>query len=118
MAYAVPRMPPPPVVLAAAPHLTIPAGVRWLFVPTPDTLAPQAKSLLLDCAACITADRPPFRQDPSLSAPVPPEFEGLTRVELHRYERTTGTVQQAYWVGQCRDCLTVYWARSREWLER
>src|SRR5262245_38896696 len=117
MAYAVPLMPPPAVVLACAPHLQIHAEVRWLFVPTPDTLDPQAKSLLLDCAACITAAKPPYRHDPSLDAPVPPEFEGLTRVELHRYEATTGTVKQAYWVGQCKDCLVIYWARSREWVE-
>src|SRR5262249_25168897 len=78
MAYAVPRMPPPPVVLASAPRLKIHAEVRWLFVPTPDTLDPRAKSLLLDCAACITADRPPFRQAPRLDAPGPPEFQGWT----------------------------------------
>ncbi len=42
-----------------------------------------------------------------------PLLEGITRVTLHRVEWWDRGALRLHWLGQCRDCLTVYWCDTR-----
>jgi hypothetical protein len=42
-----------------------------------------------------------------------PLLEGITRVTLHRVEWRHEEALRLHWLGQCRDCLLVYWCDAR-----
>jgi hypothetical protein len=102
---------PPPLVIDAAPGalaLRIPTEVTWLRV----LAAPpeDAGSLLIDCMRCALVEAPPLAEAPP---DPPPPLEGITRVTLRRVEWWHEGALRPHWLGQCRDCLTVYWCDSR-----
>jgi hypothetical protein len=110
MPCCTPALPPPLVIDAAlgALPLRIPTEVTWrrvLAAPPGD-----AGSVLLDCMQCALEEAPPLAE---LPADPPPPLEGITRVTLERVELWDRGQRSAWWLGQCRDCLTVYGCDAR-----
>jgi hypothetical protein len=66
--------------------------------------------VLLDCMQCALEEAPPLAE---LPADPPPPLEGITRVTLERVELWDRGQRSAWWLGQCRDCLTVYGCDAR-----
>src|SRR5262245_32060281 len=110
MPRCTPALPPLVVSDAAlrALPLRIPTEVTWLRVlaPPPE----DAGSVLLDCMQCALEEAPPL---PELPADPPPPLPGITRVTMRRVEVWNRGQCSAWWLGQCRDCLTVYWCDDR-----
>src|SRR5262249_25694705 len=110
MPRCTPDLPPPLVTDAALRDLPlrIPTEVTWLRVLArpPD----DAGLVLLDCIRCALEEAPPL---PELPPDPPPPVEGLTRVGLTRIEVWERGKCSAWWLGQCRDCLAVYWCDDR-----
>jgi hypothetical protein len=110
MPRCTPVLPPPLVIDAAlgALPLRIPTEVTWLRVlATPPA---DAGSVQLDCMRCALDEAPPLAAVP---ADPPPPLEGITRVTLGRVELGDRGQCSVWWLGQCRDCLTVYWCDTR-----
>ncbi len=111
MPRCTPALPPPEVsdaVFRTLP-LRIPTEVLWLRVLA--TPPEDAGSLLPDCMKCALEEPPPLPAPPPEK---PPLLEGITRVTLHRVEWRHEGALRLHWLGQCRDCLTVYWCDVRE----
>src|SRR5262245_23611992 len=111
MPRCTPSLPPPLVIDAALRELPrrIPTEVTWLRVLA--TPPGDAGSVLLDCMQCALEEAPPLSEAPA--DPPPPPLEGITRVSLTRIEVWDRSQCNAWWVGQCRDCLAVYWCNDR-----
>jgi len=88
--------------------LRIPTEVTWLRVLA--TPPEDAGPVLLDCMRCALEEAPPL---PELPPDPPPLLEGITRVSLTRIEVRDRGQCSAWWLGQCRDCLAVYWCDDR-----
>src|SRR5262245_44063481 len=111
MPRCTPSLPPPLVIDAALRELPlrIPTEVTWLRVLA--TPPGDAGSVLIDCMRCALEEAPPLPELPA--DPPPPPLEGITRVGLTLIEVWDRGKRTVWWLGQCRDCLAVYWCDDR-----
>src|SRR5262249_3150503 len=58
-------------------------------------------------------DQPPEEAAMPRCTPALPPLGGITRVGLTRIEVWDRGQRSAWWLGQCRDCLAVYWCDDR-----